>query len=235
MQINYLIQLILLFQLHKAWLARRSKSRLYQLPSSSNDTALNRITYLRKLIKFNKNTNEPMSENDVSYVPHDLNKELEVDRRTNLIVTSSTEDTNQGMRVISSEEDLSNAIESNTFEVTSPWTLSTSSNPEEKFLNSSGLIDSFTEREIKNYKKEESIGLSSTTSSTELSPVATITPEITTLSKFEKSQDTTSESPIKADDITIKSVFTSWSTWSSCSRSCGGGVKTQSRKCVKRT
>lgn len=45
---------------------------------------------------------------------------------------------------------------------------------------------------------------------------------------------TTTEA-IMADELTVKSVFTSWSNWTTCSRSCGGGVKSQFRKCVKRT
>lgn len=46
---------------------------------------------------------------------------------------------------------------------------------------------------------------------------------------------TTTTDAIRADEIVMKSVFTSWSNWTSCSRSCGGGVKSQIRKCVKRS
>lgn len=49
-------------QIHKEWLARRAASRV-----TTNSTQ--RTTYLRKLIKF-KNEHEPLSENDISFVPH---------------------------------------------------------------------------------------------------------------------------------------------------------------------
>ncbi|XP_021701246.1 uncharacterized protein LOC110676696 [Aedes aegypti] len=49
-------------RIHKEWLARRAASRV-------NTNSTQRTTYLRKLIKF-KNEHEPLSENDISFVPH---------------------------------------------------------------------------------------------------------------------------------------------------------------------
>lgn len=57
---------------------------------------------------------------------------------------------------------------------------------------------------------------------------------ITTLEATTLSTDISTEST-RADEIIVKSVFTSWSNWTPCSRSCGGGVKSQIRKCIKRT
>ncbi|XP_055643965.1 A disintegrin and metalloproteinase with thrombospondin motifs 7 [Toxorhynchites rutilus septentrionalis] len=51
-------------RIHKEWLERRAASR-----ANTNSSASQRTTYLRKLIKF-KNEHEPLSENDISFVPH---------------------------------------------------------------------------------------------------------------------------------------------------------------------
>ncbi|KFB40992.1 AGAP010001-PA-like protein [Anopheles sinensis] len=58
--------------IHKEWLERRAAQKTHSstavLPQPSDGTT-QRTTYLRKLIKFT-NENEPLSENDVSFVPH---------------------------------------------------------------------------------------------------------------------------------------------------------------------
>ncbi|ETN65683.1 hypothetical protein AND_002543 [Anopheles darlingi] len=53
-------------EIHREWLERRAAKRL-----NASGIALTtpRTAYMRKLIKF-KNENEPLSENDVSFVPH---------------------------------------------------------------------------------------------------------------------------------------------------------------------
>uniref|UniRef100_A0A182QG37 Uncharacterized protein n=1 Tax=Anopheles farauti TaxID=69004 RepID=A0A182QG37_9DIPT len=59
--------------IHREWLERRAAKRSNVSASNSTPGSLvattQRTTYLRKLIKF-KNENEPLSENDISFVPH---------------------------------------------------------------------------------------------------------------------------------------------------------------------
>ncbi|XP_055589921.1 GATA zinc finger domain-containing protein 14-like [Uranotaenia lowii] len=54
-------------RIHKEWLERRAAIRQNVSTDSSSSTP--KTTYLRKLIKF-KNAHEPLSENDISFVPH---------------------------------------------------------------------------------------------------------------------------------------------------------------------
>ncbi|XP_058839200.1 uncharacterized protein LOC131694736, partial [Topomyia yanbarensis] len=51
-------------RIHKEWLEKRAASRF-----SGNSSSTLKTTYLRRLIKF-KNEHEPLSENDISFVPH---------------------------------------------------------------------------------------------------------------------------------------------------------------------
>ena len=39
----------------------------------------------------------------------------------------------------------------------------------------------------------------------------------------------------KSDNVTIRKSWGKWSPWSSCSRSCGEGVMSQSRECMEKT
>uniref|UniRef100_A0A182MVA9 Uncharacterized protein n=1 Tax=Anopheles culicifacies TaxID=139723 RepID=A0A182MVA9_9DIPT len=60
--------------IHREWLERRAAKRSNVNASNSPPDSLvaattQRTTYMRKLIKF-KNENEPLSENDISFVPH---------------------------------------------------------------------------------------------------------------------------------------------------------------------
>uniref|UniRef100_A0A4Y0BGY2 Uncharacterized protein n=1 Tax=Anopheles funestus TaxID=62324 RepID=A0A4Y0BGY2_ANOFN len=61
-------------RIHREWLERRAAKRSNVSASNSPPDSLvatttQRTTYMRKLIKF-KNENEPLSENDISFVPH---------------------------------------------------------------------------------------------------------------------------------------------------------------------
>ncbi|XP_053663428.1 thrombospondin type-1 domain-containing protein 4 [Anopheles marshallii] len=61
-------------RIHREWLERRAAKRsnvsaLNSPPDALVATTTQRTTYMRKLIKF-KNENEPLSENDISFVPH---------------------------------------------------------------------------------------------------------------------------------------------------------------------
>uniref|UniRef100_A0A182SP90 Uncharacterized protein n=1 Tax=Anopheles maculatus TaxID=74869 RepID=A0A182SP90_9DIPT len=62
-----------ILQIHREWLERRAAKRSNVSASNSPPDSLvattQRTTYMRKLIKF-KNENEPLSENDISFVPH---------------------------------------------------------------------------------------------------------------------------------------------------------------------
>lgn len=230
------------FQLHKAWLARRSGT-LKTLSPPTNDTALSRITYLRKLIKFNKNTNEPISENDVSYVPHNLSEEKDKKLRINQSISNDSSSNNN-------RNDIYNVVSSSTHETL----LEKDAIKEDeiiKIVNNIDEVRSSTSKTDASHttQLDNNIPNYDATTSTEASILETSTietglkevensieriPEMDNVSS-KSSEKQEQQEVIKAEDISVKSVFTSWSNWSLCSRSCGGGVKSQSRKCVKRT
>lgn len=220
------------FQLHKAWLARRSGTLKTLSPQPINETALNRITYLRKLIKFNKNTNEPISENDVSYVPHNLSEEKDKKNRVNQSDTSNSSS-------INNRYDIYNVGSSSTHET--PLETETTEeeieivNKMDEFMSSTTKTGATTQidNDIPNYDATTSTGPSIIETSTVESSIERV-PEMEDLVKNSSDKEENLE-VIKAEDLSVKSVFTSWSNWSLCSRPCGGGVKSQSRKCVKRT
>lgn len=218
------------FQLHKAWLARRSGTLKTLSPQPINETTLNRITYLRKLIKFNKNTNEPISENDVSYVPHNLSEEKDKQIRVNPSDSSNSS--------INNRYDIYNVVSSSTYETPLEKTdavIEIVNKKDDEITSSTAKTGATTQLDnnIPNYDA---------TTSTEGEPVETSTienslervPEMENVVKKSAEKQEEMEA-VKAEDLSIKSVFTSWSGWSLCSRPCGGGVKSQSRKCVKRT
>jgi hypothetical protein len=39
----------------------------------------------------------------------------------------------------------------------------------------------------------------------------------------------------KSNNVTIKKSWSKWNSWSTCSRSCGEGVMSQSRECIEKT
>lgn len=129
-------------QIHKEWLARRAASRV-------NTNSTQRTTYLRKLIKF-KNEHEPLSENDISFVPHfdHNNRDTEHqsaigidDNRTNMGPVSSgsnnrpqdNNDNEYGLRPVGSAAEPDEATEQNgadryRYDVASESNLSTGEN-----------------------------------------------------------------------------------------------------------
>lgn len=164
-----------------------------------------------------------MSENDVSYVPHNLSEEKdiiniklnhknssEIDNKKNDIYTVvvSTEGSLMEKSKTDKDDDEVIKIVNSTINQTE--------------LQTTTPLDN----RIPNYEP---------TTSTDASVVETSTGVENAIERAPEKQETTTPEVIKAEDLTVKSVFTSWSTWSSCSRSCGGGVKSQSRRCVKRT
>ncbi|XP_053673801.1 thrombospondin type-1 domain-containing protein 4 [Anopheles nili] len=72
-------------RIHREWLERRAAKRsnvsATSIPHGVQPETTQRTTYMRKLIKF-KNENEPLSENDISFVPH-FGEEAEIDRGSN--------------------------------------------------------------------------------------------------------------------------------------------------------
>ncbi|XP_052863931.1 thrombospondin type-1 domain-containing protein 4 [Anopheles cruzii] len=292
-------------RIHREWLDRRAARRsngsasspasvpsLPPPPPPLTTTSTPRTTYMRKLIKF-KNENEPLSENDVSFVPH-----FEAGSNTAGIGGSGdSEDDdasprNQGPRpgadgnelliddaeryryeVVSEREagpdagadpkkplvyvmDREKESPENppTEQVSEQISALVTANPNapqkrngtatgietnpvaaDSSSTAAGSVNgSTTGRGLKTAEKDVPGGRSNTTRLTTNEAQPEVNPAAAA-SSAELGLPTTDNTPaVRSSNVSVRHMFGPWSSWTPCSRSCGGGVKTQHRPCWKR-
>jgi hypothetical protein len=264
--------------LHKEWLAKRTAlAKKYDKQNNNEIVLPPKITYLRKIIKF-RNPTEPMSENDISFIPHLKNEpkiitlnnnHIDADNALNGVGNNTNEQPNKN----SSYEIITNNVTNVTGNkysyidtISTTTTRATIINSNENNVQPKDLENHSPEvlEETKSYNvtvetstvpvqpEKKDIGIIATT--TDAATFHTTTDHSTTASNIlqsttkiilvteasvvtEASINNSRTNSLKSNETPTKHIKRSWGIWSDfsgCSRTCGGGVKSQSRNCVKR-
>lgn len=207
---------------------------------------IQKIQYFKKLIKF-KNRDE---ENEVvSFVPHHLGK-----KNTKSVVEVTTE-SDSGNRfaydtVNNNEEfdfgnnDSISGQQKNNYEVverSSPEpkaNIINENNEKQEATTSFDVIRETAEGSLRDISNGSDVDtkISSQTESSMSSKNETKSTSNEKHSKDYEIQRFISEHiKYKSNNVTIKKSWGKWSSWSSCSRSCGEGVMAQRRECMEKT
>jgi hypothetical protein len=210
------------------------------------DDTVQKIQYFMKLIKF-KNRNE---DNEVvSFVPHHLGN-----RNTKSVVEVTTE-SDSGNRfaydTVNNNEEFDFAgnnvsisgQQKNNYDVverSSPEpkaNIINVNNEKQEATTSFDVIKDTTESSLRDISNSSDVDMeinSQTNSMTSKNETKNTSAE-KTLRDYEIQRFISEHIKYKSNNVTIKKSWGKWTSWSSCSRSCGEGVMSQRRECMEKT
>lgn len=224
------ITISLQFQLHKSWLAERAALKKQYLQTFSTNSTSSNIPfdplYYRRLYKLSKETKLKDSEHIKAPHPYALNKtqltkKFHASDNDVLPIDDSKETTDTSVQQVTtillpySSTSIETILKDN---VTEP--------PRHLHSSTTGEFDATTERrEVLSLNTPNADFSNQVTESIKLPPS-------TTVSKNRRpGSGSVGRSRISRKS---KGVWGQWQPWTQCSRSCGGGVMSQSRQCLNR-
>lgn len=221
-----------------------------------SDDPVKKIQYFKKLIKF-RNKNEAFSNEVVSFVPHHLNN---INTKSTQIVETTTqsdsgnkfaydvENNNEEFDFAGNKDSISGQLKNNyeLVERSSPEPKANIINENnEKQETTTPFDDIKNQNHSKGSMKANHISNSSihvdmkNNSQTENSKSSSNETKSTSAEKktkeYEIQRFISEHMKYKSNNVTTKKSWSKWTQWSSCSRSCGDGIISQSRECTEKT
>lgn len=209
---------------------------------------IQKIQYLKKLIKF-KNKNDAFSNEVVSFVPHDLSNV-----KTNNVIEVTTEsdsgnkfayDTVYNNEELDFAANNNNSIsghqnQKNNYEVVehSPEpkaNIISENNEKQEATTSFDVIKNLSEGSLKEVISNSGDVDTKNNSQTSSENENKNTSAEKSSKDYEIQRFISEHIKYKSNNVTIKKSWSKWGLWSSCSRSCGEGVISQSRECFEKT
>lgn len=222
--------------MHRAWLEKNGIKK----GSNDGDNVTNKISYLRKLINYNSNNIEPMSDNDISSNRNDLNENETGNVHTNEIIsTRNTVGPVKGASLTSTT--IAENITVTTMKPGKEGGVDYSMTTEQPPVHHPST-ETNVEKIVPTTERHKDEG-KDRAESENFSGVVNSTASERSISSSHSSLDENASPVISSGELVEakknnttppRNIWGPWSVWSECTRSCGGGVKSQSRKCLKK-